>query len=131
MRSYLQGYLSFIDKELESTEIPDIENLKKELLTQIQFMQHERLIHLIVTVLFAIMLFICIGIFAVSDKAIFALLTFLILLPLVPYIWHYYFMENSVQKMYVQYNKLCLIQKESALKDLPAVCTNIKPSKDI
>ena len=131
MRSYLQGYLSFIDKELESTEIPDIENLKKELLPQIQFMQHERFIHLIVTVLFAIMLFICIGIFAVSDKAIFALLTFLILLPLVPYIWHYYFMENSVQKMYVQYNKLCLIQKESALKDLPAVCTNIKPSKDI
>ncbi len=131
MRRYLQGYLSFIDKELESTEIPDIENLKKELLTQIQFMQHERLIHLIVTVLFAIVLFICIGIFAVSDKAIFALLTFLILLPLVPYIWHYYFMENSVQKMYVQYNKLCLIQKESALKGLPAACTNIKPSKDI
>lgn len=131
MRRYLTAYMAYIEEQLDKKNIKDIENLKKEHLQQIQFMQHERLIHLIVTVLFALMMFICIGILAITDKAVFALLTFLIILPLIPYIWHYYFLENSVQKMYIQYNRMCLMEENSSLEGIPPVCLNIKPSTDI
>lgn len=52
----LKEYIVALQKLLESGE--DIENigeLKKELLTEIGFWQHERLIHLLVTILFALM----------------------------------------------------------------------------
>lgn len=131
MRKYLSNYLQYIDRLLETKNIPDINKLKAEHLRQIQFMQHERFIHLIVTVLFAILLFICIGIFILSENIIFALLTVLILLPLAPYIWHYYFLENSVQKMYTQYNTLCTLEENSTVKDIPKECLCVNPSTDI
>ena len=65
-------------KYLENNKVDE-----KELLVKISFYQHERLIHLIVTCLVAI-------------SAI--LFTF--------YIIHYYFLENSIQKMYIYYNKI-------------------------
>lgn len=131
MHRYLQSYLDFIDGQLTRSDLSeeDLEKLKKEQLVQIQFMQHERLIHLIVTVLFAVMLFISLGILALSDKIIFAVLTVLILMPLIPYIWHYYFMENSVQKLYTQYNKMCTIQKGSQLEKIPAACISMDPTR--
>ena len=131
MHRYLQSYINFIDGQLARTDISeaDFEKIKAEHLIQIQFMQHERFIHLIVTVLFAVMLFISLGVLALSDKIIFALLTVLILLPLIPYIWHYYFMENSVQKMYTQYNKMCKIQKASQMKDIPDACISMDPTR--
>ena len=58
MRKYLSNYLQYIDRLLKTRNISDINQLKAEHLRQIQFMQHERFIHLIVTVLFAILLFI-------------------------------------------------------------------------
>ncbi len=131
MRKYLLSYMKYIDNILNQKNIPDIETLKSEHLKQIQFMQHERFIHLIVTVLFAVMLFMCIGIFILSENIVFALLTVIIILPLVPYIAHYYFLENTVQKMYCQYNTMCLIQENSPLKDIPTECILIKPSVDI
>ena len=35
-----------------------------------------------------------------------ALIVFLFTVLLVPYVFHYYFLENSVQRMYVQYDLL-------------------------
>lgn len=131
MRKYLTAYLAFIDKMLEQKSVENIEETKAEHLRQIQFMQHERLIHLMVTILFALMLFISLGIMAITDKAIFAVLAVLILLPLVPYIWHYYFLENSVQKMYIQYNKMCISEENSPLQEIPRECLKINPASDI
>ncbi len=131
MHRYLQSYIDFIDGQLSRNDISndDLKKIKSEHLVQIQFMQHERFIHLIVTVLFAVMLFISLGILALSDKIIFAVLTVLILLPLIPYIWHYYFMENSVQKMYTQYNRMCKIQNDSQMKEIPQACISMDPSR--
>lgn len=109
MEKRLKNYLSYMDKLLEHS-IPDRETrrqLIQEHLTQISFFQHERLIHLIVTVTFAllemlslIMVFIASGLFTF-------LLTIVVLVLLIPYIRHYYILENGVQKMYEQYDKLC------------------------
>ena len=84
----------------------ELERIKAEHLTQIAFFQHERLIHLIVTVLFAILeflaLFMCMMVPSIGTM----LLTFAVLMLLVPYIRHYYLLENEVQRMYTQYDRL-------------------------
>ena len=113
MKKYVQNYLNFITEILNSLDkIKDIKSLKKELLIQIQFIQHERFIHLIVMCLFAIVLFISIGIFLITDKIALIPLIMLLLCLLIPYIAHYYFLENSVQKLYDIYNQICLFEND-------------------
>jgi len=78
----------------------------EEHLTQISFFQHERLIHLIVTVTFALLEMLAILLSVIADSLFSILLPVVILILLVPYIRHYYILENEVQKMYVQYDRI-------------------------
>ena len=119
MHRYLQGYISFIDELISSGDTDRMSEILGEHLRQTEFMQHERLIHLIVTVLFAILLFISIAILAVTDRIVFALLTAMLLCLLIPYISHYYYLENNVQRMYRQYNTMCSLTGHTSL---PAEC---------
>ena len=82
------------------------ERIKKEHLTQIAFFAHERLIHLIVTVLFAVLEFLTLLMCMLFPGIGTVLLTFAVLVLLVPYIRHYYLLENEVQHMYEQYDRL-------------------------
>ena len=78
----------------------------QENLIQIGFFQHERLVHLIVTVTFAILTLISIvAALMICNPALDAL-TLLFLVLLIPYIMHYYTLENEVQKIYVQYDRI-------------------------
>ncbi len=72
----------------------------------IGFFQHERLIHLIVTVLFALVTIICFAVFLVAPSIPVIVLLVLFLALLVPYIFHYYRLENGVQKLYDLYDQL-------------------------
>ena len=88
----------------------------KKHLVQIGFFMHERLIHLIVTVLFAI-LSVGVALYCVADPGIPMFLLFgALLVLLVPYIMHYYLLENGVQKMYEQYDEL-LARSEDQKKE--------------
>lgn len=78
----------------------------EEHLTQIAFFQHERLIHLIVTVTFALLEMIAIALAVTVFSPGIGLLAIALLVLLIPYVRHYYILENEVQKMYVQYDKL-------------------------
>lgn len=106
MRKYLRAYIIYIDRLLAEKDAEKLEKIRDEHLKQIEFMQHERLMHLIVTVLFSLILFITIGILAYTNNIVYCFLTAMLLALLVPYIMHYYFLENSVQKMYKQYNSM-------------------------
>jgi hypothetical protein len=64
------------------------------------YFQHERLIHLIVTVLFALSMLIVFGVFVLSGELYLLPLLGLIVVLLVPYIVHYFHLENGVQKLY-------------------------------
>lgn len=75
-------------------------------LTQIGFFQHERLIHLIVTVTFALMTLISMIASVAICMPLLLVLSLLFLVLLVPYIFHYYTLENEVQKMYAQYDEI-------------------------
>ena len=87
----------------------------KDLLLQIGFFQHERLVHLIVTVTFALLIMLAIlGTLLMPQPALFALVLALLVL-LVPYIRHYYILENGVQKLYRYYDRLMLTMEEDDL----------------
>ena len=63
-----------------------------------------RLIHLIVTALFAVMEVICVATLLTTSNLWALALMIMILVLLVPYIGHYYFLENSVQELYLIYD---------------------------
>ncbi len=103
LKHYLEFYKNLSQKNLSPEEV---ESISKEMLIQIGFFQHERLIHLIVTVLFAILtvmtLFACL---LIIQPVLFAL-ELLLLVLLVPYIRHYYILENGTQQLYEYYDEI-------------------------
>ena len=98
MKKSLKLYREYIQKVINSNDILDKEKALEYHKSQIAFFQHERLVHLIVTLFFAIMM-----IMAMLFSKILSL-AFLVLL--IPYIAHYYFLENQVQALYKDYDKL-------------------------
>ncbi len=105
MKERVLTYLEYIDKLLEKDDL-DWENEIRKHLIQIGFFAHERLVHLIVTVLFAIGTIICVLYLNFSGSMIILALVVALLILLIPYIMHYYLLENSVQRMYKQYDKM-------------------------
>ena len=107
MKKRITAYLAYIDKLLEedSADTDWDEEIKKHLV-HIGFFAHERQVHLIVMVLFALMTLMSILYLNYSGKMIMLLLTIALLVLLVPYVMHYYLLENSVQKMYTQYDEM-------------------------
>ena len=91
-----------------------IQDKLEEHLVQVGFFQHERLIHLIVTVTFALLEMLAIVISVISDSLFTLLLPIVILILLIPYIRHYYILENEVQKMYGQYDRMRRLQQTAA-----------------
>lgn len=115
MEQRILQYQKSIDEWLEKTEQSAqvsqeiLRDKMEEHLNQIGFFQHERLIHLIVTVTFALLEMLAIFLNVISDRLFSLLLPVVILILLVPYIRHYYILENEVQKMYVQYDRMLRI----------------------
>ena len=105
MEKRILNYRKFIDELLTRDDL-DWEAVIREHLIQIYFFQHERLIHLIVTITFAILEVVVIGLCVVSFTIGVGLLAIALLVLLIPYIRHYYILENEVQKMYWQYDKM-------------------------
>lgn len=105
MKNRILAYLAYIDGLLEQENL-DWEEEKKKHLVQIAFFAHERQVHLIVMALFAIAAVISILYLNFTGSMIILALTVALLILLIPYIMHYYLLENSVQKMYAQYDKM-------------------------
>ena len=107
MTKQIREYLAILE-QFFSLEHSTEENLKmrSELLQRIAFYQHERLIHLIVTMSFGVFFLLSLVMFLFKGGIGLLLLSALFLILLVPYIKHYYFLENSVQKMYTYYYKV-------------------------
>ena len=106
MAKYLKEYIMLV----ESIDKFDSDDKKKEqlndLLLKIGFFSHERLIHLIVTVTFAIMTLLSLLISYMANTYLGYALMILLLILLIPYIWHYYVLENGVQKLYKEYDRI-------------------------
>ena len=105
MKKRILAYLAYIDSMLEE----DDRDWEKEIrlhLDQISFFMHERLVHLLVFMLVAICTVMCILAYVISEKLMLLPLIVMLFVLLVPYCMHYYLLENSVQKMYRQYDEM-------------------------
>ena len=94
---------SYIDNDMQTAGEEKTRRVLAEFEIKISYFQHERLIHLMVTLSFALFLLLSIGsIFLFpSEFQISAILLTCIFFGLtIGYVFHYYFLENSVQKMY-------------------------------
>ena len=112
MKKRILNYVNKTEKKLKEN-IPFTEKEKNYHLIQIEQFQHERLIHLLVTI-FTGTISILFLLFGLTIQNITLLILFIISLCLfIPYILHYYLLENNVQKMYEQYDKIISNQKES------------------
>lgn len=116
MKERIIGYRKRIDALLaQPPEGTDWEAVLQEHLVQVSFFQHERLVHLIVTVTFAILTMIALAIYCIAEYMPMIALIVLLLVLLIPYIGHYYTLENEVQKMYQQYDEMLrhVMEKET------------------
>ena len=78
----------------------------EEFLTHIGFFQHERLIHLLVTLAFALMVTACALVTVLTYNLVSCALMGLLTALLVPYVVHYYHLENGTQRLYVLYDRM-------------------------
>lgn len=114
MKERILNYRKSIDQLLENPNSgTDWAHILNTHLDQIAFFQHERLIHLIVTALVAVLMVMCIGIAIIAGQPTVFLLALPLFILLVPYIAHYYLLENEVQKMYGQYDRLVALLENS------------------
>jgi len=115
MYKRLKEHESYIIKLLDSVDSNDASDSKDKVdwvalrefhKAQIEFLQHERLVHLLVTL--AISLFFLVSVFFSITIARFELflLDALFLALLVPYLIHYYLLENGVQRLYHLFNRI-------------------------
>ena len=102
MKKYITEYVEYVENNKEKA---DKEFIEKHLI-KINFFQNERLIHLIVTVT-AVLLNILAFIIGISTKNIISIIMgYMIMCFTIPYIYHYFLLENCVQKMYRQYDEM-------------------------
>ena len=113
MFKYLTNHEKYILKILGSNNLESLEEIKKDHLRKINFLQHERLIHLIVTSVVALILVMIFAAALFTENYMIHIATIVIIVKEIFYIRHYYLMENGVQRMYKLYDRL--IEKESQL----------------
>ena len=105
MKKYFLEYIAFLDAALadESTDLARLMRIHKE---KTRYFQHERFVHLFVMILFALVTVACFFIIVLTEKIILVPLALLFLGLLIPYIKHYYFLENNTQKLYRYYDRI-------------------------
>ena len=106
MKKRIISYRTKVDELLNKEERVDWKSVLDEHLTQIAFFQHERIVHLLVTLCFALMSVITLCAAIATEYMYLMILEALFIVLLVPYVFHYYTLENEVQKMYVQYDQI-------------------------
>lgn len=97
MKKYLYEYINYVINNKNEIDSEDM-------LIKINFFQHERLIHLIITLFYVIMFLIFL--ILVSLSYIFIIPAFILLIFVIFYIIHYFRLENGVQSLYFLYDEI-------------------------
>lgn len=105
MGNRLKNYIASM-KERAARPDKATEDELDEILVQIGFFQHERLIHLLVTLAFAIFGVLSLFFYLLTEQIMVLVLFFSFLVLLIPYIKHYYLLENGTQELYKLYDEI-------------------------
>jgi len=103
MKKQIKEYIKEVEEKIYKNEIT--QEYKKDMLNYISFYQHERLIHLIVTLFVGICAIIFFLAMLYFEKLTITIIFIILIILFIPYIFHYYFLENSIQKLYTLYKK--------------------------
>lgn len=107
MTKQIRAYLAILEQFFSvEHNVEELLKMRNEMLQRIAFYQHERIVHLIVTMSFGVFFMLSLILYLNIGGVGLMLLTILFLGMLAAYIKHYYFLENSVQKMYQYYFKV-------------------------
>lgn len=102
VRKYCAEHEAFIEKRLSGGE--DLEELLRLHALKLVWLQHERLVHLIVTLLIAVLFLFTIWLFIALGNPYVLILIAIVFVLLGAYIRHYFFLENRVQYWYRLYD---------------------------
>ena len=103
MKKYLYDYIEYVDNSLKDKNI-NIRKLRDEHLVKIDFFQHERLIHLLVTLFYVVMMLVFFGCSLLFIW--FLLIAFILVVFVLFYVIHYFRLENGIQYLYKQYDEM-------------------------
>lgn len=98
MTKYMREHTEYMLSKIEQVEINN--ELLKYHKEQIEHLKHERLAHLIVMCLFAVLLIVAFAILVLSPALPVLLLCGILAIMEAFYVVHYYRLENTVQKWY-------------------------------
>lgn len=102
MAKYIVSYLNYVEDNKDKTD----DKFISDHLIKIGFFQHERMIHLIVTALYGLLDLLSFLFGIVFKNVIPVVMGYMLMCFLIPYIYHYFLLENCVQKMYRQYDEM-------------------------
>ena len=97
MKRYLYDYIKYVEANKKKVDISDM-------VVKINFFQHERLIHLLITLFYCLMFLIFLVLISLSY--IFIIPAALLMIFLICYIIHYFLLENGVQYLYKLYDEV-------------------------
>ncbi len=98
MKKYLYDYIGEVDALLNNNKSKINDDVISNHLTKISFFQHERLIHLLVTLFYALLLIIFMALGTLSFM--FYFISLIISIFLIFYIIHYFRLENGDNMIY-------------------------------
>ena len=106
MEAYVKRHEAFIRGRLASADGADWAGLARFHRTQIDYLQQERLAHLLVTLFFGLCTLLVLLFLVVHPQVLVGILVLLLLVLLVPYVVHYYRLENGLQGWYTLANEI-------------------------
>jgi hypothetical protein len=106
MYKYLLEHEHWIMGLLKSEEDRDWCAVRDHHMAQIRFMQHERLVHLFITLFFAFILLASIAVTVIYPVWQLLLIDTILAVTETIYIIHYYRLENGVQRWYRIYQQI-------------------------
>ena len=109
MKDLIKSYQKQVDDKLKNKSFTkqDIEDFK----VMINYFQHERLIHLLVTITVIFVTCFFFYLLTIKSSIILVILVIILLIMLGFYLYHYYFLENNIQELEEKY-----LQIKKALK---------------
>ena len=102
MKKYIDDYIYELEAKIKDKKIDS--TLKDEVLIKISFFNKERIIHLLITLFYAVftILFVC----HIRESVIYLIFTLFMVCFLVPYIIYYFKLEARIQYLYKLYDKI-------------------------
>ena len=104
MKKMINEYIEYVEDKFNSKKMD--KSFYDDLLIKISFFQHERLIHFLVTMLVGIITVMLLITSMFVDNIFIVILLLIFICLLIPYLFHYYFLENKVQYLYSLYDSV-------------------------